>query len=128
MNFRDDAFVDARPPALTPAADKAGKLFDILRARRPQHRDPAVPQICLIVEGTRVAIIARRMKFSSNQEPRAVGSAVPKDQIDARILSVRTLSAWILSAWILGGAALQRCEKLLVRIGFKPLRSVLPTL
>ena len=85
--------MDARPPALNSSADKARKLFDILRARRAQNRNAVVPQIGFVVEGARISIIPRRMKFSSNPEPRAVGSAVRKDHIDARILSARILSA-----------------------------------
>src|SRR6267142_5454128 len=72
MNLCDEAGMNPSAPPLNAAPDKAPKLFDILRMRRPQHGDPVVPQIAFVVERARIAIVSRRMQLGSNPQPRAV--------------------------------------------------------
>ena len=75
VNLGHDAGVNARPPEFNPAAGKPGKPLNILCLRRPQHADAVVAQIAFIVEGSGIAVIARRMQLGANAQPRAVGKS-----------------------------------------------------
>src|SRR5208282_2455509 len=72
VNLRDDARMNARPPEFNPAAGKPGKPLNIRCLRRPQHADAVVAQIAFIIEGSGIAIIARRMQLSANLKTRTV--------------------------------------------------------
>ena len=92
VNLGHDAGMNARPPELNPAAGKAGEPLDISCLRRPQHADAVVAQIAFIVEGSGIAIIARRMQLGENAQPRAVGEW-RDGRLARRVCTIRSIEA-----------------------------------
>ncbi len=73
MDFVDDAAMDSRSPQFSPAAGETGKDLDVCRLGQGQRDDSVLRQITPVVEGARIAVIARREDFGG--KPQALSIA-----------------------------------------------------
>jgi hypothetical protein len=75
VNLGHDARVNARPPEFDPAAGKSGEPLNFVCVRRSQHTDTVIAQIAFVIEGSGIAIIARRVQLRANSKARAIGQS-----------------------------------------------------
>src|SRR5580658_6557168 len=89
--------MNPRSPEFKPAAGKPWEPLDVRRLCRPQHADAVVAQIAFVVKGARITVIARRMQFGKNAQPRAISQSRQDKYGDGRLArpapSIRSIKA-----------------------------------